>query len=166
MIVKLSKSYFNKYVNRIIFLLMNIQFISYEFAESICEDIYNNINLYSDYSFLYIDRDIPLGIIIASPLKHNILSKKACEIKYLSVNPDFSGRGIASSMVGHLKKKCSGYFDYLYLTVYENNSGAIEFYKKMGFSLFMLNGKLQTVVRDPGTRIEHTDICMTCDLTV
>jgi GNAT superfamily N-acetyltransferase len=164
MIVKLSKNYFNKYINRIILLLMSIQFISYDFAESICEDIRNNINLYTGYSFLSIEGDKLLGIIMTSPLKHHILNKKACEIKYLLVNPDFRGRGIASSLVEHLKKKCSDYFDYLYLTVYENNPGAIEFYKKMGFSPCMLNDKLQTVVRDKDTPIEHIDICMICDL--
>jgi GNAT superfamily N-acetyltransferase len=165
MIVKLRKNYFKKYENRIILLLMGIQFISYDYAESICEDIRNNINLYTDYSFLDIEGDKLLGIIIASPVKHHILNKKTCEIKYLSVNPDCRGRGIASSLIEAIKKKCSGSFDYLYLTVYENNSGAIEFYKKMGFSPLMLNDKPQTVVRDKGTPIEHTDICMICDLT-
>jgi len=166
MIVKLSKNYFNKYINQIILLLTNIQFISYEFAKSICEDIRNNINEYTGYSFIYIKEDKLLGIIIASPLKHHILNKKACEIKYLSVNSDFRGRGVASSLVEAIKKECSGCFGYLYLTVYENNSGAIEFYKKMGFSPFMLNNKTRTVVRDKGTPIEHTDICMIRDLTV
>lgn len=165
MIVKLSKNYFNKYINRIILLLLNIQFISYEFAENICEEIRNNFNLYSGCSFLCIERDTLLGIIIARSAENCILNKNVCEIQYLSVKSDFKRKGIASSLIEHLKKRCRGHFDCLYLTVYENNPEAIEFYEKMGFSRYILNNKPQIVLRDAGTSIEHKDICMTCDLT-
>jgi len=52
----------------------------------------------------------------------------------------------------------------LYLTVYENNSRAIAFYKKMGFSRYILNSKPQNVLLDAGTSNEHTDICLICNL--
>lgn len=164
MIVKLNKNYLKKYLNRITLLLMNIRFISYEFAEKICEKIGNDINKYSDNSYLYIKGDTIAGMIIAKPAGNNISGKNTCEVEYLSINPDYKGQGIASSLVDHLKKKCNGSFDCIYLTVYENNSGAIAFYEKMGFSPYMLNGKLQTVICDGDTSIEHTDICMVCDL--
>jgi GNAT superfamily N-acetyltransferase len=164
MIVKLNKNYLKKYSNRITLLLMNIKFISYEFAENICEKIKNDINTYSNNSYLYIEDDTIAGMIMAKSAGNNVPDKSTCEIEYLSVNPDYKGQGIATSLVEHLKKKCNGSFDCLYLTVYENNSGAIAFYEKMGFSPYILNGKLQTVIRDGGTSIEHTDICMICDL--
>ena len=52
----------------------------------------------------------------------------------------------------------------LYLTVYENNSRAIAFYKKMGFSRYILNNEPQNVIRDGDTPIEHIDICFICNL--
>jgi len=164
MIIELNKSYFTKYRNQIILLLLNIQFISNEFACSIYKEIQNDFYSYSNYSFLYIEDDILLGIILAKPIGSYVFNKNTCEIKYLSVNSDFMGKGIASSMVKHLKMKCSKSFDYLYLTVYENNKRAIAFYKKMGFYRYILNDKPQNVIRDKDTPIEHTDICLICNL--
>jgi len=160
MIVKLNKSYFDKYRNQIILLLSNIQFISNEFACSICKGIRNDFYSYSNYSFLYIENDILLGMVLAKPIGSYIFNKSTCEVKYLSVNSDFKGKGIASSLVEHLKMKCSKSFDYLYLTVYENNSRAITFYKKMGFSRYILNNKPQNVLRDGDTPIEHIDFVL------
>ena len=164
MIIKLNKSYFTAYRNQIILLLLNIQFISNEFACSICKEIQNDFYSYSNYSFLYVENDILLGIVLAKPIGSYIFNKNTCEVKYLSVNPDFKGKDVASSLIEHLKMKCSKSFDYLYLTVYGNNSRAIAFYKKMGFSRYIINKKPQNVLRDGDTSIEHTDICLICNL--
>src|SRR4030066_99263 len=122
MIVKLNKNYFNIYINRIMLLLLNIQFISYEFADSICEEIRKDIDLYSSCSFLCIENDILSGMLIARSIGEYVPNKNTCEIKYLSVNPDFKRKGIATSLVENLKTRCGSYFDCIYLTVYENNS--------------------------------------------
>ena len=164
MIIELNSNYFNKYINQIILLLLNIQFISKEFAHRICKEIQNDFHSYSNYSFLYIENDILLGIILAKPIGSYVFNKNTCEIKYLSVNPDFKGKGIAASLVKRSKMKCSKSFDYLYLTVYENNKRAIAFYRKMGFSPYILNNKPQKVLLDAGTSIEHTDICLIYNL--
>jgi len=164
MIIKLNKSYFTAYRNQIILLLLNIQFISNEFARSICKEIQNDFYSYSNYSFLYIENDILLGIILAKPIGSYVFNKNTCEVKFLSVNPNFKGKDIASSLIEHLKIKCSKSFKYLYLTSYKNNSRAIAFYKKMGFSRYILNNKPQDVLLDAGTSNEHTDICLICDL--
>jgi len=164
MIIKLNKSYFTAYRNQIILLLLNIQFISDEFARSICEEIQSDFYSYSNYSFLYIENGILLGMVLAKPVGGYVFNKNTCEIKYLSVNSDFKGKGIVSSLIEHLKMKCSKSFDYLYLTTYENNSRAIAFYKKMGFSRYILNNKPQNVLFDAGTSNEHTDICFICNL--
>jgi len=164
MIIKLNKSYFTAYRKQIILLLLNIRFISDEFARSICKEIQNDFYSYSNYSFLYIENDILPGIILAKPIGSYVFNKNTCEVKFLSVNPDFKGKGIASSLIKHLKMKCSKSFDYLYLTVYENNSRAIAFYKKMGFSRYILNNKPQNVLLDADTSNEHTDICLICNL--
>lgn len=164
MIIKLNKSYFNKYRNQIILLLLDIQFISDEFARSICKEIQNDFYSYSNYSFLYIENDILLGIILAKPIGSYVFNKNTCEVKFLSVNPDFKGKGIASSLIEHLKMKCSKSFDYLYLTVYENNARAIAFYKKIEFSRYIINNQPQNVLLDAGTSNEHTDICLICNL--
>src|SRR4030066_691949 len=160
MIVKLNKNYFNIYINRIMLLLLNIQFISYEFADSICEEIRKDIDLYSSFSFLCIENDILSGMLIARSIGEYVPNKNTCEIKYLSVNPDFKRKGIASSLVEYLKTRCGSYFDCIYLTVYEKNSNAIASYKQIGVSLYTLDGKPQVVLRDEGTSNEHTDMCM------
>jgi len=164
MIIELNKSYFTTYRNQIILLLLNIQFISNEFACSIYKEIQNDFYSYFNYSFLYIENDILLGVILAKPIGSYVFNKNTCEIKFLSVNPDFKGKGIASSLIEHLKIKCSKSFNYLYLTVYENNSRAIAFYKKMGFSRYILNNQPQNVLLDVDTLNEHTDICLICNL--
>lgn len=164
MIVKLDKNYFNEYINQIILLLLNIQFISNEFAHRICKEVKDDFCFYSNYSFLYIENDVLLGVILAKPIGSYVFNKNTCEIKYLSVNPDFKGKGIAASLVKRLKMKCSKSFDYLYLTVYENNGRAIAFYKKMGFSPYILNNQPQNALHDIGTSIEHTDICLIYNL--
>jgi len=164
MVIRLNKSYFTEYRNQIILLLLNIQFISNEFACSIYKEIQNDFYSYSNYSFLYIEDDILLSIILAKPIGNYVFNKNTCEIKFLSVNPDFKGKGIASSLIEHLKMKCRKSFDYLYLTVYEKNSRAIAFYKKMGFYRYIINKRPQNVLRDEDTSIEHTDICLICNL--
>lgn len=164
MIVKLNKSYFKKNKDQIILLLEEIQFISRDFASRIYEEALNDFNLYSEYSFAYILGNTPGGIALAGSTGNHVFNKKTCEVKYLSVNSRLRGRGIASSLIKKIKSECRGHFDYLYLTVYENNRRAITFYKKMGFSPYILNGKPQIVLRDAGTPIEHTDICMFCSI--
>jgi len=146
-------------------LLLNIQFISYEIADSICEEIRKDIDLYSSCSFLYIENDILFGMLIARSIGEYVPNKNTCEIKYLSVNPDFKRKGIASSLVEYLKNGCGSYFDCIYLTVCEKNSKAIAAYEKMGFSRYIVDGKPQVVLRDEGTSNEYTDICMICDLS-
>ena len=81
MIIELNKSYFTTYRNQIILLLLNIQFISNEFACSTYKEIQNDFYSYSNYSFLYIENDILLGIILAKPIGSYVFNKNTCEIK-------------------------------------------------------------------------------------
>ncbi len=165
MITELNKDYLDKYKNQIVLLLRNIKFISDEFANRIYKEVQDDFNLYSRYSFLYIKNDILMGMVLAKPLGNYAFGKKTCEIKYLTVNRDCMGKGVASSLVENLKEKCRKSFDYIYLTVYKNSKRGIAFYKKMGFIRYIVNNKPQNVLRDGGTPIEHTDICFVLNLS-
>jgi len=164
MIVKLDKNYLSKHKNQFISVLMNIKFISEEFASRIYEEVKADIDHYSIYSFLYFKNDILKGMILAKPVGNYVSGKKTCEVEYLALDRDCRGKDIASSLFGNLKDECSGAFDYIYLTVYENNGRGIEFYKKMGFVRYIVNNEPQIVIRDGGTPIEHTDICFVLSL--
>jgi ribosomal protein S18 acetylase RimI-like enzyme len=159
MIVKLDKNYLGEYKNQFISVLMNIKFISEEFAGKIYEEVKTDIDHYSTYSFLYFKNDVIKGMILAKPVGNYIFGKKTCEVKYLALDRDCRGKNVASSLFGRLKDECRETFDYIYLTVYENNGRGIAFYKKMGFTRYIVDNEQQIVIRDGGTPIEHTDIC-------
>jgi len=84
MIIKLNKSYYTTYRNQIILLLLNIQFISNEFAYRIYKEIQSDFYSYSNYSFLYVENDILPGIILAKPIGSYVFNKNTCEVKFLS----------------------------------------------------------------------------------
>lgn len=60
-----------------------------------------------------------------------VLCEESGEIETLYVLPRFKGLGVGSSLVETLRKK---YNRRLYLTCWEGNSAALEFYKKIGFT--------------------------------
>ncbi|MEA2016609.1 MAG: GNAT family N-acetyltransferase [Actinomycetota bacterium] len=164
MITKLNKKYLYKHKNQFISLLKNIKFISEDFAGRIYEEVKTDIDLYSDYSFLYINNNILKGMILAKPVGNYVFGKKTCEVKYLTVSRDCMGKCVASSLFDNLKNKCEKPFDFIYLTVYKNNKRGIAFYRKMGFIRYIVNNEPQIVIRDGGTPIEHTDICFFLNL--
>jgi len=165
MIFKLDKNYLSKHKNQFISVLMNIRFISEDFASSIYEEVKTDIDHYSIYSFLYFKNNILKGLILAKPVGNYVSGKKTCEVKYLALDSDCCGKDVASSLVEHLKDECRGAFDYIYLTVYENNKRGIAFYRKMGFVRYIVNNEPQIVIRDGGTPIEHIDICFVLNLS-
>ena len=58
------------------------------------------------------------------------------QIHYVLVHPDYQGKGIAGSMIEHIKEK---YRDFLYIEGMPEDKANVPFYEKHGFSV-MENG--------------------------
>lgn len=141
-------------------VLTNIKYLSPRLALKIVFKVFFKLAKFKTYSFLVFDKDRVVGVLFGKPFKNLVFGKAACEIKYLSVGPEYKGVGVANKLVEKFESRCLSRFSYAYLTVYENNLRAIVFYKKQGFEEYILNGELQTVLFDRGTASEHIDICM------
>ncbi len=58
------------------------------------------------------------------------------QIHYVLVHPDYQGKGIAGSMIRHIKEK---YKDFMYIEVMPEDKNNVPFYEKQGFCV-MENG--------------------------
>jgi len=78
----------------------------------------------------------------------------------LYVEKAYRGRGIARKMVNTVKDiGVKGGYDYIWLTVNKNNTGSIEAYKRMGFSI------VDKIVTDIGGGFVMDDYKMRLELT-
>lgn len=110
--------------------------------------------IYSRYGLLLVarEKDTPVGFL-AAYLKKNIPIFSAgwlCEITDIYVLPEYRGRGIGT----HLVKEVAGWSRErgaaaLTLRVLPSNAGAVEFYRKCGFSTFFIDMRKEWSVRSP-----------------
>lgn len=100
--------------------------------------------IYSRYGLLLVarDKDLPVGFL-AAYLKKNIPIFSAewlCEVTDLYVLPGYRGRRIGTLLVEEVaewsRKKGAAT---LALRVLPSNAGAMEFYRKTGFSIFFID---------------------------
>ncbi|MBI4099894.1 GNAT family N-acetyltransferase [Candidatus Microgenomates bacterium] len=77
----------------------------------------------------------PVGYIAAAPKDINYSRSKYFEINNMGVSPDYRSRGVGSQLM----RACLAWakkqgFQKAYVNAYFQNSGAVKFYKKNGFS--------------------------------
>lgn len=102
-------------------------------VSKISEDLQNPNNI---FYIIYVDNS-PIGYIklVTDATNNNIVSTNACKLERLYILNDFIGQNIGTKSMIHIINKVNELnFNELWLAVYKENSKAIKFYEKNGFS--------------------------------
>jgi 2-polyprenyl-3-methyl-5-hydroxy-6-metoxy-1,4-benzoquinol methylase len=129
-------------------------------------DSYVNIDDYSkkilEYATLFtkFDGDTLVGLVAV----YDNSTEKFGWITNVSVDPDYSRKGIASELLN----KCNKYFENkkyfnIFLEVYSDNKQAIKLYDKHGFTIHKINDKKMTLTQPIARRDYNEELKDTSD---
>lgn len=95
-------------------------------------------NTNASFYFVYLNQDLAAYFKLNEfDSQTDIKAPEGLEIERIYVHPDYQGRKIGSAMLQEIKKiAVKNAKEFLWLGVWEHNTGAVRFYERAGFTKF------------------------------
>jgi ribosomal protein S18 acetylase RimI-like enzyme len=108
--------------------------IDFDITDAGLEFFTEVLNIEGALVYLAIDGDQPVGYISGYPKTYSYRRKKFFEIGNLGVIPEYRRKGVARQLYEHFIAEIKKLgFERVYLNCYSKNTGALSFYKELGF---------------------------------